>query len=57
METWTGFLWIQVMMTYNQRLGIMPMQLLDQFSQRSLLCFRPGVFRSFSVIIQSTYIA
>jgi hypothetical protein len=57
METWTGFLRIQVMMAYNQCLGITLMQLFNQFSQRSLLCFRPGVFRRCSAIIQSAYVA
>ena len=57
METWTGFLRIQVMMAYNQCLGITLMQLFNQFSQRSLLCFRSGVFRRCSAIIQSAYVA
>ena len=45
------------MMAYNQCLGITLMQLFNQFSQRSLLCFRPGVFRRCSAIIQSAYVA
>ena len=56
-RTWTGFLRIQVMMAYNQCLGITLMQLFNQFSQRSLLCFRSGVFRRCSAIIQSAYVA
>ncbi len=57
METGTGFLRIQVMMTDNQCLGITLMQMFNQFSQSSLLCFRPGILRSLSAIIQSAYIA
>ena len=56
-ETWAGFQRIQVMMTDNQCLGVTLPQMLNQFSQRCLLCFRPGVFRCLSVSIQSAYVA
>lgn len=45
------------MMTDNQCLGITLMQMFNQFSQSYLLCFRPGILRSLSVGIQTTYIA
>ena len=48
---------IQVTMTHNQRFRITGMQILQQTSQRTLLCLRSGVAGSLAVSSQSPYVS
>ena len=48
---------IQVTMTHNQRLRITGMQILQQTSQRTLLCLGSGVAGSLAVSSQSPYVS
>ena len=43
------FMWIQITMSYYQRLRILLMQFTKQRSQRTLLSLRSGVARSLAV--------
>ena len=48
---------LQVTMTHNQRLRMTGMQILQQTSQRTLLCLRSGVAGSLAVIGKPTHVS